>query len=52
VIFFIAAVVASALFVTVYLVGSQWHPQAIGLALSIVTMSAPFSQVPPRRGGP
>jgi MFS family permease len=45
--FFVAAVQTGfGAFVTVYLVKSQWPPQAIGLALSIGTLSNLASQIP------
>ena len=33
-------------FLTVYLVGHEWPPEAIGFALTIATLSALFSEVP------
>jgi MFS family permease len=45
--FFVAAVQTGfGAFVVVYLVKNQWHPQAIGFALTLSTMSGLFSQVP------
>jgi len=45
--FFIAGVqTAFGAFITVYLVENQWPPQAIGLALSISTLSSLVSQIP------
>jgi MFS family permease len=45
--FFVAAVQTGfGAFITVYLVKSQWPPQAIGFALTIATMSGLLSQMP------
>ena len=45
--FFVAAVQTGfGAFITVYLVKNQWPPQAIGLALTIATMSSLLSQLP------
>jgi len=45
--FFVEAVQTSfGAFATVYLVKNDWPPQAIGLALTIATMSSLFSQIP------
>jgi MFS family permease len=45
--FFVAAVQTGfGSFVTVYLVKNQWPPEAIGLALTIATLSSLFSQIP------
>ncbi len=45
--FFVAAVQTGfGAFATVYLVKNHWPPQAIGLALTIATMSSLFSQIP------
>src|SRR5215475_9255833 len=45
--FFIAAVQTGfGAFVTVYLVKNLWPPQAIGFALTVVTMSSLLSQIP------
>jgi MFS family permease len=45
--FFVAAMQTGfGAFVTVYLVKNDWPPQAIGVALTIATMSSLFSQIP------
>jgi MFS family permease len=45
--FFVAAVQTGfGAFVTVYLVKNQWPPEAIGLALTIATLSSLLSQIP------
>ena len=47
--FFVEAVQTSfGAFATVYLVKNDWPPQAIGLALTIATMSSLFSPIPAR----
>ncbi len=45
--FFVAAVQTGfGAFITIYLVKNQWPPQAIGLALTIATISSLLSQLP------
>jgi hypothetical protein len=47
--FFVSAVQTGfGAFATVYLVKNNWPPQAIGLALTIATMSSLFSPIPAR----